>query len=166
MSSTPAAERTPRQDDAGCLGGCLLLIIGPVFGLATMELASEIIGNAWSYCMDLAWAPAFDITDSPRFSLFETGGLFLALDSCCFPVGFWLAWRFLAARRRWIRAAAGCLAGLLLLCGAFATDLMLNVGPKHGMYIHARCPAGRPPSWPKWLPLRTSKSPVDFKNQG
>jgi hypothetical protein len=108
--------------------------------------------------------PAFDATDSPRFSyFFGSGLLFLALYLCCFPVGFWLAWRLLGTRHRLVRAIAACLAGLLLLGGVLTTDLVLNVSPPRGLYIHTRCPAGRPPWWPAWLPLRTSPSPVDFK---
>jgi hypothetical protein len=115
------------------------------------------------YGMNLAWVPAVDAADSPRFSLFGSGLLFRAHYLCCFPVGFWLAWRFLGTRHRLVRAIAACLAGLLLLGGAFTTDLVLNVSPPRGLYIQARCPAGRPPWWPAWLPLRTSPSPIDFK---
>jgi hypothetical protein len=163
---TEADARASQQRSAGCLVGCLPLLVGAPLGFAVALLADRIIQSSWSYCMDLPWPAAYDFADSPRFSLVGSGLLVLVLDPCCFPVGFWLAWRFLAARRRRVRAIAGCLAGLLLLGGAFSADLVLNVGPPRGMYIHARCPAGRPPWWPAWLPLRTSESPVDFKDQG
>ncbi|MFG2043019.1 hypothetical protein [Dactylosporangium sp. NPDC048998] len=141
-------------------------LVGVPLGFAAEILAFRIIQDAWTYCMNMPWPPAYDIADSPRFSLVGSGLLFLVLYPCCFPAGFWLAWRFLAARHRRVRAIAACLAGLLLLGGAFTTDLVLNVSPPHGQYIHARCPAGRPPWWPAWLPLRTSASPVDFTDQG
>jgi hypothetical protein len=140
------------------------LLVGVPLGLAVMFfLADPIIQSTWSYCMDLPWPFAYDVADSPRFSIVESGLLFLALYLSCFPVGFWLAWRFLAARHHRTRAISACLAGLLLLGGALTTDLVLNVSPPRGQYIHARCPAGRPPWWPTWLPLRTSPSPIDFK---
>jgi hypothetical protein len=37
--------------------------------------------------------------------------------------------------------------------------LVLYVSPPRGEYVHARCPAGRPPWWPTWLPLQTELAP-------
>ncbi|WP_055588597.1 hypothetical protein [Peterkaempfera griseoplana] len=160
-----AADAAEARRRGGCLVGCLPPLAGLMLGVLTVEAATEVIGRSWSYCMDLSWVPAIETADSPRFGLIGTFPLFLLLDCCCFPVGFWLAWRFLPAPRRGVRAVAGCLAGILLLGAAFTADLMLNVGPKQGMYVHARCPGGRPPWWPAWLPLDTSRSPVDFRDQ-
>lgn len=164
--TSETVEVGPTRRREGSLVGCLPLLAGLVLGVLVVETATSVIGTSWAYCMDMPWVPALDIADSPRFSLIGTFPLFMLLDCCCFPAGFWLAWRFLAARRRRLRTIAGCLAGVLLLGGAFTADLMLNVGPKQGMYVHMRCPAGRPPWWPTWMPIDTSRSPIDFKDQG
>jgi hypothetical protein len=159
------APASPKRG-AGRLVGCLPLLVGVPLGFAVeLLLAEPIIQHAWMYCMDLPWPPAADVADSPRFSLFGSGLLFLALYPISFPVGFWLAW-FVPSRRHLLRTIGACLAGLLLLGGVFTTDLVLNVSPPRGEYVHARCPAGRPPWWSDWLPVRTSPSPVDFEDQG
>ena len=145
--------------------GCLLPVLGVMLGLLAEAGAGGFISDGWSYCMNMAWPAAYDIADSPRFYLLTALPL-IALYCCAFPLGFLLAWRFLArSRRRLVRVLVGSLAGLLVLSVVLAGDLVYNVAPPDGKYLSARCPHGRPPWWPKPLPLRDSPF-ADFEHQG
>jgi hypothetical protein len=140
---------------AGCVGGCLVVIVGLLVGVAVEGFAQDVIANSWSYCFNLPWPMAYDEADSPRFYIFEYLGW--ALPYCaCLPAGVWIAWRVLAARGRGVRVVAGLLAGAVLLSAVLAGDLMLNITARDGISLPARCPAGHPPWWPEWLPARDS----------
>jgi hypothetical protein len=142
----------------GCAVGCAVALAGLVVGFVVGTAASNLIGDAWTYCYDVAWPVAYDMADSPRFFIFEGLG-WLLLYSLCLPVGFWLARRLLRGRRWLLRLGAWLLASSVLLAGVFTTDLMLNVSARDGMYQQARCPHGRPPWWPGWLPARGASNP-------
>ncbi|MEV6057061.1 hypothetical protein [Streptomyces sp. NPDC052107] len=145
--------------------GCLLPVAGVVLGLLAWAEADSFISDSWSYCMNMAWPAAYDIADSPRFYLLFDLPL-IAAYCCAFPLGFLLARRFLVpSRRRFVRALTGILAGLLMLSAVLAGDLAYNAAPPHGDYLSARCPHGRPPWWPKPLPLRDSPF-ADFEHHG
>ncbi|MBF9071902.1 hypothetical protein [Streptacidiphilus fuscans] len=101
---------------------------------------------------------ANDMADSPRTFIFQDLG-WLLLYSLCLPMGFWLARRLAHRRGRLLRISACLLATSVLLTGVLATDLMLNVSARDGMYQAAHCPQGLPPWWPGWLPARPGANP-------
>ncbi|WP_158692871.1 hypothetical protein [Streptomyces roseochromogenus] len=160
------AEQEPGSQPDSCGGwGCLLPLAGLVLGLLAEAEAGAFISDTWSYCMNIAWPAAYDIADSPRFYLLTTLPL-IAAYCCAFPLGFLLARRFLPrSRRRLVRVLTASLAGLLVLSAVLVGDLVYNVAPPDGKYLSARCPHGRPPWWPKPLPLRDSPF-ADFEHQG
>jgi hypothetical protein len=142
----------------GCVGGCLVMIAGLAVGLAVEIFAADVIASSWSYCFNVPGPMAQDMADSPRFYLFEGIG-YLALYWLCVPLGFLIARRIFAARGRLFRIVAGILSAVLLVSVVFAGDLMLNISARGGMYLTSRCPAGRPPWWPGWIPARDSPNP-------
>ncbi|WP_042410175.1 hypothetical protein [Streptacidiphilus carbonis] len=145
--------------------GCLVPVAGVVLGLLAEATASDIISSTWSYCTNMPWPEAYDFTDSPRFYLLFNLPL-IAAYCCAFPLGFLLATRLLPpSRRRPVRVLTASLAGLLMLSAVLAGDLVYNVAPPDGKYLSARCPHGRPPWWPKPIPLRDSPF-ADFEHQG
>ncbi len=145
--------------------GCLLPVAGVALGLLASVEADSLISDSWSYCMNMGWPPASDIADSPRFSLLSDLPL-IAVYCWAFPLGFVPARRFLGpSRRRSARELTGILAGVLMLSAVLAGDLEYNLAPPHGDYVSARCPHGRPPWWPKPLPLRDSPF-ADFEHRG
>lgn len=162
MTGEQEAVARPRS---GGRWGCLLPVVGVVLGLLAEAKAGDFISGTWSYCMKMPWPAAYDIADSPRFYLLTALPL-IAAYCFAFPLGFMLARRFLArGRRRRVRLLTGSLAGLLVLSAVLGGDLVYNVAPPHGDYLSARCPHGRPPWWPKPLPLRDSPF-ADFEHQG
>ncbi|MFD9124191.1 hypothetical protein [Kitasatospora sp. NPDC059571] len=156
----------PRERDHSVLIGCLPIAAGVVLGVAATTAAGAIITDSWAYCTGMSSGEAVQAADSARTALIGTAPLYLAAEVAGFPVGFHIAWRYFGTHALRIRVAAAVAAGLLVLGGAFGADLVMNVGPEGGRYVHALCPDGRPPWWPDWLPLRTSRSPVDFKDRG
>jgi hypothetical protein len=142
----------------GCALGCAVALAGLVVGLVVEVTAANLIGNAWDYCYNVGGPAASDMADSPRSFIFEALG-WLLLYSLCLPVGLWLARRLLRERGRLLRLGASLLAASVLLTGVLATDLMLNVSAREGMYQQAHCPQGLPPWWPGWLPARRASDP-------
>lgn len=158
-------EQALGPQSKSCGWGCLLLVGGGVLGMLALFGASVFIGSTWSYCMNMPWPEAYDFADSPRFYLLFELPL-IAAYCCAFPLGLLLARRFLfRSRRRLVRALVGSMAGLLVLSAVFTGDVVYDLAPPHGMYLSARCPSGRPPWWPKPLPLRGSPF-ADFEHQG
>ncbi|MFC9329555.1 hypothetical protein [Kitasatospora sp. NPDC057015] len=140
----------------GCGIGCLVVIVGVIAGFMADASATDTIVDSRAYCANLAWPVLFDLESyTPRLDGLDGMPYMLAYFSCV-PLGFTLAWWGLRRRALWARTTVGCLAGLLLLGTAIAGDLSLNIASEPGYYTSARCPAGHPPWWPHWLPIRDS----------
>ena len=148
--------------------GFLALAVGVPLGVGAEWRTQLVIEHAWSYCVDMAWVPTYEMApDATRFGLF-TWWFYLLVYAVGFPVGLLLVVGRSQGRVSGRRIVAGCVAGLLVLAVVSAADLSLNVAPKDGYYLPARCPAGHPSWWPGWLPISGSGGdrPMDLGDMG
>jgi hypothetical protein len=136
--------------------GCLGFVVGAPLGVAVEWQTQSVIERAWSSCVGLPWATAYDLApDGTRFGLF-TWWFYLLVYAACFPLALLLVTGRASGRISGRRIAAGCAVGLLALAVVSTADLSLNVAPKDGYYLPARCPSGHPSWWPGWLPVSDS----------
>ncbi|MCP2341592.1 hypothetical protein [Actinomadura rupiterrae] len=145
-----AAESSARSGRGG-LAGCAAAGAALLGGFALGALQNRDIIGGWTYCSGLAAGAVVDSGDS--FGL-GFGLLFFRLPgyTLCLVIGGAAGMRLTRGRPRSVRVAAA-LAGAFLLAGlAFWGDYALNngLGP---MDVSRRCPQGRPPWWPSWVPL-------------
>ncbi|MFC8715932.1 hypothetical protein [Kitasatospora sp. NPDC057198] len=149
MESSPPRGRTGT--------GCLALLLAPVLGFLVQTRVLDLIAGTWADCAGLARQVSQDLTDDPRFDLpgpYDFGYLLL-------PVAAVLLALHLTRRSPDLltRALAAACAALLAALAVAAVDLERNLTPPHGAYLPAKCPDGRPPWLPGFLPARDSGPP-------
>lgn len=150
-ASAPGELSSPR----GCVAGCLLAVVAGLGGFALAVLQNNGIVASWSYCFGMPAGAVVDSGDSLGLGfdfLFRVSGYGICL-AAGMAVGMWATRR----RPRLVRILAGFGLALLFAALAFWADYALNngLGP---MYVSPRCPQGRPPWWPSWVPLRIRSS--------
>jgi hypothetical protein len=154
---TPWLRSTPEpvQEGRTALSGCLLIVLGPVIGMALAVLQDVNTVDAWSYCSNLGVQVSSDIANTGQVWL---GSLLLraVVYAVGFLVGVGIAWLVCRRCSLTVRAVASCALGLIVCALVFWGDYALNNGMTHGFYLPSRCPGGRPPWWPALLPLRVS----------
>jgi hypothetical protein len=145
----------PVQKARASLPAGLLIILGLVIGVTLAILQDVNTIDAWSYCSNLAPQVSNDIANTGQVWL---GSLLLRVFvyTVGFLMGAGIAWPSCRRRSLAVRVVAGCALGLMICALAFWSDYALNNGMAHGFYLPSRCPGGRPPWWPIWLPLRVS----------
>jgi hypothetical protein len=118
-----------------------------------MGLQNDNILDAWSYCSNLANEVAVDT--APHSDVVGLGHVLLQglLYTLAFPAGFGFGRLVMRGQSRRAAIIVACLFGVLLCAALFVGDFALNNGEAPGFYLPERCPAGRPPWWPSWLPL-------------
>jgi hypothetical protein len=144
---------------SGCPWGCLTVIASATIGVTLAWLQNENTLNAWDYCSNLAHQVATDLADQGQVSVFSLLGR-VVIYSLCLPLGILIGRLSTRGHSAVIRAIAGLIGGLAICALAFWGDYALNNGMLHGFYLPSRCPGGRPPWWPSWLPLRISRKEV------
>ncbi|MFF0294177.1 hypothetical protein ACFYST_25980 [Kitasatospora sp. NPDC004614] len=161
MDPTPEAEPAPAAAGSGAGIGCLALLLAPVLGFTVESRVLRLIEDTWSGCLNMAWPVTYDLTDDARFNLlnsYECGYLFLP------PLAVLLA-LYLTRRSPGLltRALAAAFAALLTALAVAAVDMEHNLTPPRGWYLPGKCPDGRPPWLPDFLPARDSGPPTDHR---
>ncbi|MFG2693553.1 hypothetical protein [Kitasatospora sp. NPDC048407] len=157
----PGPASAPGSTGANVGIGCLALLLAPVLGLLVESRVLRLIEDTWSGCLNMAWQVTYDLTDDARFNLlnsYECSYLFLP------PLAVLLA-LYLARRSPCLltRALAAAFAALLTALAVAAVDLEHNLTPPRGWYLPGKCPDGRPPWLPDFLPARDSGPPTDHR---
>ncbi|MFF0389148.1 hypothetical protein ACFYS8_10670 [Kitasatospora sp. NPDC004615] len=161
MDPTPEAEPAPAASGSGAGIGCLALLLAPVLGFTVESRVLRLIEDTWSDCLNMARPVTYDLTDDARFNLlnsYECGYLFLP------PLAVLLA-LYLTRRSPGLltRALAAAFAALLTALAVAAVDLEHNLTPPRGWYLPGKCPDGRPPWLPDFLPARDSGPPTGHR---
>jgi hypothetical protein len=147
VSTTP----TGRRVGLGCLGAFLALVLG----FAIMMRQNNNILDTWTYCSNQATEVAVDTSPHSGAEVgIDLSMLRILVYALGFPLGLALGRLVTRGRSRRAAVLAGCLLGAALCATVFVGDFALNNGEAAGFYLPERCPAGRPPWWPGWLPLR------------
>ncbi|MFD5466371.1 hypothetical protein ACFWIQ_26595 [Kitasatospora sp. NPDC127059] len=120
-----------------------------------MTRQNDNILDTWTYCSGYATEVAVDTSPHSGVEVGEDlTTLRILLYGLSLPVGFGLGRLLTWGRSRRAAIIVGCLLGMLLCAALFVGDFALHNGEAPDFYLPERCPGGRPPWWPGWLPMR------------
>jgi hypothetical protein len=138
------------------VAGCLVAVSAALGGFALAVLQDNSIVDGWSYCSGMAAGGVVDSGESFglgfEFLFFRVPGYSICLGTGM-AVGMWAT----RGRAPLVRILAVLGLGLLFAALTFWADYAFNNG-LGSMYVSPRCPQGRPPWWPSWVPLRIGSS--------